>query len=344
VTAGKVLVIGLDGGTWAALDVFAPVMPNLQRLKGESAWGLLESTMPPITAPAWTTFMTGCNPGKHACYYFTYLQDGRLRAINSTNIRRPTFLQLASRPGRRVVCLNLPMTYPPQPVNGVVVSGMLTPMEAEDFVYPPQVRSELGGYRPSFPDQRRATEVQTYSPSSRRPGWRRRYVDCAAAILRRRGVCARRLLAERPWDVAVVVFTATDRVQHQCWLSIEGGTEAWRAEEREQLRQFYHVLDDEIGRLLCSVGPDATVLMVSDHGFGQGYAEGLYEFHVNCWLRDTASTARTTRAGLPHGARGGPAADVPQTAQGAQADGEGRLCGRAEPGGLVEVQGLLPGL
>jgi len=282
----KVLVIGMDGGTWAALDAFAPAMPNVQRLRAESAWGLLESTMPPITAPAWTSFLTGTNPGKHGCYYFTYLQDGRLHAVNSTGIRRPTFLQLASRAGKRVISLNLPMTYPPQPVNGVVVSGLLTPMAAEDFVYPPEARPMLEGYRPSFREARRTTEVQPFSPASRRPAWRWRFIDEATKIPRRRGACARRLVAGLPWDVAVIVFTATDRIQHQCWLSIEGGTEGWRAEEREQLAQFYGTLDDEIGRLLGAVPEDTSVVMVSDHGFGQGYAQGLCEFHVNCWLRD----------------------------------------------------------
>jgi predicted AlkP superfamily phosphohydrolase/phosphomutase len=287
----KVLVIGMDGGTWAALDVFAPVMPNLQRLKAGSGWGLLESTMPPITAPAWTTFMTGTDPGKHGCYYFTYLQDGRLHTINSTGIHRPTFLQLASRAGKHVICLNLPMTYPPQPVNGVVVTGMLTPAAAQDFVYPPDARALLGDYRPSLPEERETVDVQVYSPSARRPAWRRRFIDCAATIPRRRGECARRLLGGFPWDIGVIVFTTTDRVQHQCWLSIEGGTESWRPDEREQLKSFYSALDDEVGKLLRSVPEETTVIMVSDHGFGQGYSEGLCEFHVNCWLRDTGYLA-----------------------------------------------------
>ena len=282
----KVLVIGMDGGTWAALDAFASVMPNVQRLKAESAWGLLESTMPPITAPAWSSFMTGTNPGKHGCYYFTYLQDGRLHAVNSTGIRRPTFLQLASRAGKRVISLNLPMTYPPQPVNGVVVTGLLTPMAAEDFVYPEDARRLLDGYRPSFPEERRTTEVQAFSPSSKRPAWRDRFIEEATNIPRRRGACARKLLGGVAWDVAVIVFTATDRIQHQCWLSIEGGTESWRGEEREQLVRFYGVLDDEIGQVLRSVPEDVSVIMVSDHGFGRGHSQDLCEFHVNCWLRD----------------------------------------------------------
>ena len=68
----KLLVIGIDGGT---LDIVLPMvqngkLPNLGRILDAGAYGTLLSTIPPVTAPAWSSFITGTNPGRHGVFYF----------------------------------------------------------------------------------------------------------------------------------------------------------------------------------------------------------------------------------------------------------------------------------
>ena len=147
----KLMVIGLDGGTWDAFDRFIELgyMPNLARLKERSANGVLNSTILPFTMPAWTTFFTGRNPGSHGIMSFWqqepegYNLDNVGEFVNSTILGPANLWSLMSRKGRKLIVINVPLTYPPQPINGVMVTGMLTPPDAENMTYPPELKHEL---------------------------------------------------------------------------------------------------------------------------------------------------------------------------------------------------------
>ena len=151
-----VLILGLDGAT---LDLVEPwstdgTMPNLRRLMRIGAWGRLASTVPPATLPGWASFMTGVNPGRHAIFDFTRREPGtyRVRFVNSSDRQAPSVWRLLSDAGRRVAILGLPGTYPPEAVNGCMISGFDTPVTTRadrSFVYPPTLANEVercGGF------------------------------------------------------------------------------------------------------------------------------------------------------------------------------------------------------
>src|SRR3989338_8916239 len=97
----RMLVIGLDGATWTLLTPFMEqgLLPNLKRLLKQGAAGNLASTVPAHSGPAWTTFMTCVNPGKHGVFGFlhrTYGQTITLRPISSRDIQAPTIFQILS--------------------------------------------------------------------------------------------------------------------------------------------------------------------------------------------------------------------------------------------------------
>jgi hypothetical protein len=150
------LILGLDGAT---LDLVEPWiaegrLPHLARLRRDGAWGRLASTVPAATFPSWTSFMTGVNPGRHGVLDFTRRERGeyRVRFVNATYRKAPTIWRLLSDAGRRVSVLGLPGTYPPEPINGYMVSGFDTPVTTradERFVYPPAFADEVaaaGGF------------------------------------------------------------------------------------------------------------------------------------------------------------------------------------------------------
>ena len=126
----RVLVIGIDGGTFDLIQPWAEAgdLPNLSQLLAEGVHGPLESTLPPVTAPAWTTFATGKNPGKHGVFDFIRPTGGEFDMINATSIRAPTLWQILSEADRTVGVMNVPVTYPPSKVNGFVIGGMLSPV------------------------------------------------------------------------------------------------------------------------------------------------------------------------------------------------------------------------
>jgi len=140
-SAQRVLIIGLDGAT---LDLLGPLMaegrmPFLRSILENGAAGHLTTTFPPVTAPAWASFMTGKNPGKHGIFEFLYRRRGHLRQtpVNSRMVGAPTIWQMLSQGGKRVAAFNVPLTYPPQPINGLIIGDFLTPRGAQDYTYPP---------------------------------------------------------------------------------------------------------------------------------------------------------------------------------------------------------------
>src|SRR4051812_16177091 len=153
-TADRVMILGLDGATWSVLDPMRSrgLMPNLDALLQRSAHGTLRSTIPPVTSAAWTTMMTGCSPGRHGVFDHRYYDAaaGQMKVNHAARVRVPTVWHQLSQAGRSIVSLNLPVTYPPLAIRGVVVSGMDAPhLDAALSGAPAfaeRLRSEVPGY------------------------------------------------------------------------------------------------------------------------------------------------------------------------------------------------------
>lgn len=148
----KLLILGIDGATFTLIRpwIEAGHLPNLARLHNGGTHRDLASTLPPVTSPAWPTFMTGCNPGKHGVFDFIQPTGSNFSLVNASKIRQPTLWRRLSDAGYKVGVLNVPVTYPPQPINGFMVSGILSPKKG-DICYPTDLISryegEVGPYR-----------------------------------------------------------------------------------------------------------------------------------------------------------------------------------------------------
>jgi len=260
----RVLVIGIDGGT---LDLIRPwaekgYLPHLARLMEEGAWGPLESTLPPVTSPAWPTFATGKNPGKHGVFDFIRPRGGTFDMVNSTSIRSRTLWQILSEAGRRVGVINVPVTYPPQPVNGFLISGMLSPHSGR-ITYPDGLldpyREELGPYRV-------VPSVQY------KEGNEEDFIADLLDLVERRGRYALRLMEDHPWDFLMVHFQATDVLQHALWKFVDPTHPRHDPDAAArfvpQMRRVFQRMDGFIGQMMERLGDEATVIVMSDHGFG----------------------------------------------------------------------------
>jgi len=265
----RLLILGLDGATWTVLDpmIARGLMPNLAALLGRSSHGTLRSCIPPVTSAAWTTMMTGCGPSRHGVFDHRYLDAaaGRLKVNHAGRVRVPTFWHQLSESGRSVISLNLPVTYPPLAVRGIVVSGMDAP----------HLDAALSG-APAFGEALRA-EVPGYHL---RTLWKRPPRDLAemteaakaTADVFLAGADAG-LLADRmnpDWASLLVQFQNLDPFQHRAWRYLnvdETGIDdpAMNAEADSVMLG----LDRAIGKL-CELADrrGAGVMVVSDHGFG----------------------------------------------------------------------------
>ncbi len=276
--ARRVLVVGLDGVTW---DVLGPLMDQGQmpRLRGvceRGFSGVLRSTTPPITPAAWTTFLTGKQPGKHGIIDFERfdVHTNKL-AFNSTRCldhMRNLWSILGER-GFKVGSVNVPMTFPAVPVNGFMVSGFETPGVNSNFVYPPEIKAEI---------------VERWPDPTLRAKWRRSAVGGEAVFKENldyisqsfhQGADMTMWLGERfGWDALMVVLKLTDNLQHKTWKYLDPRWSDREPKRCEMVKECFAEADRALGTLLdYAAEHDAAVMIVSDHGHGS--LEG--KIHVN---------------------------------------------------------------
>lgn len=278
--SSKVVVIGLDGATWRVLIPLmrAGKMPTLQRLAVGGVVGSLESTVPDLTPPAWTSFMTGKRPGNHGVFWFGRI-DPHNRSFapsSSQGIRAETLWQILSRHGREVGVVNVPMTFPPRSVNGFMITGMLTPGTHLQFTYPSSLRDEIlqlvGEYHLDVPWQSYLSRDVSI------------FLTDLEAMTRQRAKVTRYLQDRYPVDMLMVVFVGPDRIHHALWGYVAEDADSGDLPDfpiiRGRIESFYTELDSIIGNLVAAAGPKANVILLSDHGFGP-YRRMVF---LNKWL------------------------------------------------------------
>lgn len=257
----KLLIVGIDGATFDLVRPWVEEghLPNLGRLMSEGVHADLASTLPPVTSPAWPTFMTGCNPGKHGVFDFIQPTGADFSLVNATKIRRPTIWQRLSEAGTRVGVLNVPVTYPPQKVNGFMITGILSPKSGQ-ICYPADLISR---YRQTLGDYRVAPDVQF------KPGNEADYVADIRGLIRSHGEWALTLMQNEEWDVLMVHFIALDIMKHAMWGLMDPGHPRHEpGPYRHAIRDAYVLVDEYVGRMLELLPDEASVMVMSDHGFG----------------------------------------------------------------------------
>jgi predicted AlkP superfamily phosphohydrolase/phosphomutase len=277
----KLLVIGYDGGT---LDIIEPLvkkglLPTFGTLIKNGAHGELQSGYPPVSAPAWASFMTGKNPGKHSVFNFTSKSYGTyiVKPAVSTTIDSVTLWELLSLEKKRVAVINVPITYPPKKINGIMVSGLGTPDEESNYIYPDTFVNEFKSAVPEY-------KIDV--------GWARygnehldKFISDVTNLTQKTYEAAKYCLAKEEWDVFIVVFIGPDRIQHRLWNAIKSGLDNTDKTAEDQnltklIWDYFSHLDNLIGKLIDASGDNSNRIILSDHGFGPF----LKDFDLNNWL------------------------------------------------------------
>jgi len=282
--APEVVVIGIDGASWNVLNhmMHGGLMPNLKRLVDTGVSGNLTSTIPPASPPAWTSFMTGKRPGKHGIFSWWEALNHQFVPLNARDIYGKTLWQLLGEGGKIVGVYNVPMTYPlpSYPVNGYLISGILTPGVESDFTYPPSLRDELTSLVSDY-----AIHVPWLEYEQRRNGRQALMNDLTAKLHQRRKV-ALALLDRYKTDFFMVVLAGNDRMSHCLWRYIGLDPAMELDSEGQQIQtmihSYYRQLDDTLADMLARCGPDTSIFVISDHGFGPLRKE----IYINKWLAE----------------------------------------------------------
>ncbi len=141
------LVVGLDGATYSIIDPLLKEerLPNLKKILMTGTRATMLSSTPPLSSIAWTSIATGVNPGKHGIFDFAHRESKSYEFVPYTarDKKVPSLWRVLSEAGKKVCIVNVPLTYPAEEVNGVMLSGFPFPSGAKDWAYPPSISEEL---------------------------------------------------------------------------------------------------------------------------------------------------------------------------------------------------------
>ncbi len=255
----RTLLIGIDGASFSQLQRLFElgVMPNMKALSEKGAFRQMTAALPDNSAVSWSSIMTGTNPGEHGIFGFTDLIPGTttLRFPNSRNLRAVPFWQQNS--DRKYVIINLPFTYPAEELNGVLITGFVSP-DINKSVYPS-----------SLLDSIKESGYQTDADAGKFRKSPTLFLDELTEVLEARCSVSRMLFSDQPWDTFMLVFTGSDRLGHFLMDAWEEGA----GELYDRYLSYYQRVDEEIGWLVENTPEPFNLLMMSDHGMERIQAE-----------------------------------------------------------------------
>jgi predicted AlkP superfamily phosphohydrolase/phosphomutase len=280
----KVVVVGLDGGSFDLLKpwIEGGDLPFLKSMMVEGISGELESVIPPVTAPAWNSFITGKNPGKHGIYDFFYRdEDFKPHPINSYTRKDKAIWEIIGDEGGVSLVLNLPTTYPPRELKGALITDFLTPSGKDDFAYPLHLVKEIEGKFGKYPLFFKTPSLAVNLTDSLIDTFLQ---ECMHALTYKFKVA--HYLQEKfdPHFVLLHIWES-DQICHWLWHVIDRShplfEESLFQKHGEKILNYFRRFDQETQRLWEKMGRDETPLfIISDHGFGP-----LKKFiDLNVWL------------------------------------------------------------
>jgi len=259
----KILVIGFDGASPLLLEKWMPNLPTFKRFREEGSLGLSIPPTPAQTPVAWTTFMTGKNPGKHGVFSFAMRRLGTYERdiISPTLIKSKTLWRILSEQGKRVGIINVPMSNYEE-IRGFVIPGFVS--RHEGVPYPLRVKKRL---QEKFGIEKIAGDLETdvidkvkIDPDN--------FFSRLNEITDELSEISLFLLEEEKWDFFMTVFMGTDRIQHFFWENLDERHPSYKESiYAEKAKQFYMKMDRIVAKFLSAVSDDTVTIVLSDHGF-----------------------------------------------------------------------------
>ena len=257
----RTVIFGVDGLTFRLLNplIGRGDLPNFARLQEQGVRAQLLSTIPPVTPPAWMSLVTGMKPAKHGVFDFWEFDELAPKPLPKVVTHRKAgkaIWNILSEFGKKVIVCNVPVTYPPEVVNGLMVSGLMTPDTTASYTYPESLKDELKQVLPGYRIDLSLEKVTTEG-----------YFEAVLQMTEQRILLQEHLLSEYDWDFAMICYVGADRIQHKAWDYV-------CTLDREATR-YYRLLDDALGRVMAHLTPEDLLFVVSDHGF-MGASEWFY--------------------------------------------------------------------
>ncbi len=264
---GKVLVFGIDGampemifGEW--LDE----LPNIKRLMEQGCYARLNSTIPPVSGSAWIGMLTGKSPADHGIFEYIYRKNYSYHDVHVTtsyNIRSKTIWEILSERGKESIISFIPVTYPPRPLKGILITGPMTPQtEDVECTYPKELKQEIK----EVLGESLTADVPDFKNFRNLP--KPEIVKEIYRLSKMHIKTMKYLIKNKEWDLFFTVINGSDRLNHMFWRYMDKKHRKYEpdSEFENVLKDYYKFVDKELGEILEGLDEDVKVIVVSDHG------------------------------------------------------------------------------
>ncbi|MHA2646558.1 MAG: alkaline phosphatase family protein, partial [bacterium JZ-2024 1] len=274
---GRLIVLGWDCAEPSVVfsNEMASHLRTLRRLMEEGTYARLKSIIPPITVPAWTCMVTGKTPGELGIYGFRNRKDfgyGDLVLPSSRDVGEETIWETLATHGKRSIIQGVPLTYPVKPLNGVLISGLMTPSTDVDYTYPSTLKAQLENRFGKYP-----IDVENFRDEDRAVLQKRieQMTEHHTRVLMY-------LMKQYPWDFAMNVEIGLDRMHHGYWRYFDKTHRLYEPNNPYEavIPNYLARLDRQLQEVLRYTDDQTAVVVVSDHGAQK--MEGA--FCINEWL------------------------------------------------------------
>ena len=265
----KILLIGIDGADYNIVKKLLDnnELKNLAEISQNGLFSRLISTIPPLSPAAWTSIFTGVPPHKHGIYGFLKQMDGEYfyKPVTSKDRKVKAIWNLLSEKNKKSIIVNIPFSYPPEKINGIMITGLGSPGKNSNFVYPPSLREfiikNFRYFDIDLSESKLDQGISIYKLEQSIIKTENDQVDLFVHLLNENG-----------WNFGAIVLRSLDVIQHFAF------------DNKEFVERHYKRVDKLVGKILKEIinenKEEIKVMIVSDHGFRQVYRR----FYVNTWL------------------------------------------------------------
>tara|TARA_Y100000310_G_scaffold344873_1_gene460166 strand:- start:8080 stop:9474 length:1395 start_codon:yes stop_codon:yes gene_type:complete len=260
--AKRIFVLGLDAfDPKLCFEKFKAELPNLSKLMKNSSWGISNSSIPPLSCTAWISFAKGKTPGHSAIQGFTSRKDFAYTdffVANSTIIEKERLWDILAEQGKKCIVMNVPVTFPPYDVNGIMVSSFLTPNADKEYCYPKEIKQEINEIANGY-----VIDVKGFKKKPKNV-----VLKELKGMEEKRFKVAKHFIENKDWEFFIFVTTGTDRIHHAFWADMDETHPDHKAdtEFKDAILSYYKFIDEKIGEVASLLGEEDVLLIMSDHG------------------------------------------------------------------------------
>jgi predicted AlkP superfamily phosphohydrolase/phosphomutase len=240
----KLIVIGIDGGSWNIINKFLDHLPNFKKIIQKGISCDLISTVPPVTCPAWKSYSTGKTQDELKTYWWGHInfEKGSINFFSSLDFKHDEIWDTLNKFGYKSLVINLPLTYPPKKINGMMIAGFPA-SDADAYTYPSSLKNEL----------RKEFNYRIH-PNHHIELFKEKTLNEIYTLIQTRFNVLYHYLNENEFNFAHVTIFYTDDIQHFLW------------DDDEAILNAYKIIDKNIGKILSEY-INTNLIIMSDHGF-----------------------------------------------------------------------------